>query len=103
MFIFANLLYAFASILNIALTIYTYIIIARAVISWVNPDPYNPIVRFLHRVTDPLLDRIRRVMPDMGGIDLSPMILLLGVFFLQKFLVSSLFDMVHRLKFGLGG
>ena len=103
MFIFANLLNAVASVIDIALTIYTYIIIARAILSWVNPDPYNPIVRFLHRATDPLLYRVRRFMPDTGGLDLSPIIVLLAIFFLQKFVVASLFDLVHRLKFGFGG
>jgi YggT family protein len=103
MFLFANLLYAVASIINIALTVYMYIIIGSAIISWVNPDPYNPIVRFLHRATDPLLYRVRRFMPDTGGLDLSPMVVLLAIFFLQKFVINSMFDLAQRLKFGMGG
>jgi YggT family protein len=103
MFVLANLLNAVAYLLDILLTIYMYIIIARAVISWVNPDPYNPIVRFLHQVTDPVLYRVRRVLPPMGAIDLSPLVVLLAIIFLQRFLISSLFDLVHRLKFGFGG
>jgi YggT family protein len=103
MFVLANLLNAVAYLLDILLTIYMYIIIARAIISWVNPDPYNPIVRFLHQVTDPLLNRVRRVLPAMGGIDLSPLVVLFVIIFLQRFLVSSLFDLVNRLKFGFGG
>jgi len=70
-------------LLNFLLDIYIFAVIGRAVISWVNADPYNPIVRFLVQITDPLLIRIRRYMPVMGGIDLSPMLLILGVIILQ--------------------
>jgi YggT family protein len=101
MFIIANFLNAVAYVLNFGLNIYMYIIIARAILSWVNPDPYNPIVNFLYRATDPVLYRVRRMLPDMGGLDLSPMIVLLAIFFLQKFLVSSIFELVNRLKFGV--
>ena len=73
-----------------ALSAYIWIVIGRAVISWVNADPYNPIVRFLIQVTDPILLRIRRYIPSMGGIDLSPMILILAIVFLQSFLVPTL-------------
>lgn len=103
MFIVANFIGAVASILNTLLTLYMYVIIARAIISWVNPDPYNPIVRFLIRATDPVLYRVRRILPSTGGLDLSPLIVLLAIFFLQKFLVASLFDLATRLKFGFGG
>ena len=102
MFILANFLNAIAYILDTVLTIYMYIIIARAILSWVNPDPYNPIVNFLYRATDPVLYRVRRMLPDMGGLDLSPMIVLLAIFFMQKFLVSSIFELVNRLKYGVG-
>jgi YggT family protein len=102
MFIIANFLNAVAYVLEFALNIYMYIIIARAILSWVNPDPYNPIVNFLYRVTDPVLYRVRRMLPDMGGLDLSPLIVLLAIFFMQKFLVSSIFELVNRLKFGSG-
>jgi len=103
MFIFANFLNAVAYIINTLLTIYMWVIIIRALISWVNPDPYNPIVSFLYRATEPLLFRVRRIMPDLGGLDLSPMIVILVIIFLQRFVVSSLFDLVNRLKFGIGG
>jgi YggT family protein len=102
MFIIANFLNAVAYVLEFGLNIYMYIIIARAILSWVNPDPYNPIVNFLYRATDPVLYRVRRMLPDMRGLDLSPMIVLLAIFFMQKFLVSSLFELVNRLKFGSG-
>jgi YggT family protein len=80
-----------------------YIVIARAIISWVNPDPYNPIVNFLMRVTDPVLDRVRRMLPDLGGLDLSPLIVLLAIFFMQKFVIATLFELANRLKYGIGG
>jgi YggT family protein len=102
MFIIANFINALAYILDFALTIYMYILIARAILSWVNPDPYNPIVSFLYRATEPILQRVRRVLPNMGGLDLSPLLILLAIFFLQKFIVTSLFELVNRLKFGMG-
>lgn len=91
MFVLANFLNALASLVDFALSAYMWVIIGRAIISWVNADPYNPIVRFLHEVTDPLLYRIRRVLPlAAGGIDFSPMILILALIFLQSFLVPTL-------------
>jgi YggT family protein len=75
-----------------------WIIIGRAVISWVNPDPYNPIVRFLHSVTEPVLYPIRRWLPiNLGGIDFSPILVILAIIFLQSFLVQSLADLAHSL------
>ena len=90
MFMLGNFIKAIADLINFVLGAYIWVVIARAVISWVNADPYNPIVRFLHQVTDPLLARIRKVVPIMGGLDLSPMILILAIFFLQKYLVPTL-------------
>ncbi|MBA2879932.1 YggT family protein [Desulfosalsimonas propionicica] len=76
------------------MTVYMWIIIAQAVLSWVNPDPYNPIVRIIRQVTDPVLFQIRRRIPTVfGGIDFSPIIVLLGIIFLQEFLVKSLFQL----------
>jgi YggT family protein len=81
---------AIAKLINFALSAYIWIVIGRAVISWVNADPYNPVVRFLVQATDPLLSRIRRFLPVMGGLDLSPMLLVFAVVFLQSFLVPTL-------------
>ena len=98
MFVIGNFLYALAVVVDYALTIYLWIVIARAVLSWVSPDPYNPIVRFIHNVTEPVLYRIRRLLPfDLGGIDISPIIVLLAVIFLQKFLVGSLVGLSRTL------
>lgn len=102
MFVFANLLEALAQILNVGLEIYFWILIIRALISWVNPDPYNPIVRFLYQATEPVLERIRRVLPVMGGLDLSPLIAILAIMFIKRFLVATLIDMAFRLKTGGG-
>lgn len=98
MFLFANLIAGIADVLDWILTAYLWIIIARAILSWVNPDPYNPIVRFVNRVTDPVLYVIRRRIPtSFGGIDFSPMIVMLLILFLQRVLVRSLIDVAVRL------
>jgi len=98
LFILANLLDALAVVISYLLTIYMWIIIIRALISWVNPDPYNPIVRFLYQITEPVLYPIRRRLPFMGGIDLSPIVVLLIIVFLQAFLVKTLSELAVRLK-----
>ncbi len=98
MFVIGNFLAAIAKILDIALTLYMWIIIARAVVSWVNPDPYNPIIRFLNAVTEPVLYQIRRRLPiSFGGIDFSPIIVILVIVFIQSFLVRSLAEMAIRM------
>ena len=93
MFVMGNFLIAFAKVLNIALTLYLWIVIIRALISWVNPDPNNPIVVFLQRITDPALRPIQRAIPSAGGIDFSPIILILVIYFLQFFLVNTLMQL----------
>ncbi len=93
MFAISNLLAAVAKVLDIALTIFMWVIIARAILSWVSPDPYNPIVRFIHNVTEPVLYQVRRRIPlNLGGMDFSPIIILLAVIFLQQFVVQSLYE-----------
>jgi YggT family protein len=99
MFVFGNLIIAVARIIDIALTLYMWIIIIRAVLSWVNPDPYNPIVRLLYQVTEPVMALVRRWIPLRGmGIDLSPMIILLAIVFLQSFLVPSLMQLAYSFR-----
>ena len=98
MFVVANFLVAVARVLDILLTLYMWIIIGRAVISWVNPDPYNPIVRFLNSATEPVLYPIRRRLPlSLGGIDFSPILVILAIIFIQSFLVRSLAQLASRL------
>lgn len=100
MFVLANLIDASATVIYYLLTIYMWVIIIRSLISWVNPDPYNPIVRFLYQATEPVLYPIRRRLPFMGGIDLSPIIVLLIIIFLQVFLVKTLNELAVRLRIG---
>jgi len=98
MFIFGNLIHAVAYILDTVLTLYMWIIIVSALLSWVNPDPYNPIVRFLHSVTDPVLRPIRRKVGFSMGLDLSPMIVILLIMFIKHFVVASLFGVSARMR-----
>ena len=98
MIIMSNFLIAIAKVLDIVLTIFMWIVIARAVLSWVSPDPYNPIVRFIHQVTEPVLYQIRRRIPvSFGGIDFSPILVFLAIIFLQQFVVNSLLKMAQTL------
>jgi YggT family protein len=99
MFLIGNLFGAIALILHYALWFYMWIVIARAVISWVSPDPYNPIVQFLYRATEPVLEPIRRRLPGGGfGIDFSPLIVILAIYFLDEFLVRSLQHIAIQLR-----
>ena len=98
MFILSNFINSIATILHILLNLYMWIFIIRALISWVSPDPYNPIVRFLYNITDPVMDRVRRYLPlNFGGIDLSPMVVILALIFLDSFLVPTLHELAMRL------
>ena len=100
MFVLSNLISAIAQALGLVLTLYLYIVIARALISWVNPDPYNPIVKFLYRATEPLLSRVRRVLPVMGGLDLSPLLVLLAIVFLplQPFSIAQTMPPISSMR-----
>ncbi len=98
MFVAGNFINGVATVLNIVLNIYLFVIIARALISWVSPDPYNPIVQILYRLTEPVLAPIRYRMPDMGGIDISPIVVMLAITLLQSFLVASLHDIARVMR-----
>jgi YggT family protein len=83
--IIREIILALAQVVDLAFSIYIFIIIGRAILSWVNPDPYNPIVRFLHSATDPVLYKIQRWIPmTFSGIDFSPLVLLVALTFLQR-------------------
>ncbi len=97
MSILANLLAALAQLVQVLFQIYWLLIIVRVLISWVNPDPFNPIVQGLSRLTDPILDPLRRVIPSIGPIDLSPLAALLILQALRYFLVQTLMDLSVRL------
>jgi YggT family protein len=100
MFVLSNFLVAAAHILDIALTILYWLILIRALISWVNPDPYNPIVQFLYKTTEPILYPIRKLLPFSlrFGIDISPILAFLAIMFLRSFLVRTLMDLAIRLR-----
>jgi len=97
MFIIANLIDAIATLMDMVLWLAMWLIIIRALISWVSPDPYNPIVRFIDQATDPILRPIQRALPPMGGIDLSPLIAIFAIIFLQSFIVRTLHDVAMRM------
>ena len=99
MFILSNFIAALAQVLDYVLWAYIWILFGRVVVSWVNADPYNPIVRFLYNATEPVLARIRRLLPVYaGGFDLSPLVAWIAILFLQRFLVRSLYDLAYGLR-----
>ena len=99
MFVLGNLLLSVARLLDIVITLLYWIIIIRSLISWVNPDPFNPIVQFLQRTTDPILTPIRRVFKmQFWAVDISPIIAVLCLLFIQSFLVRTLTDFALRLR-----
>jgi YggT family protein len=100
MFIFSNFLIAIAKILDIVLTVLYWLILIRALISWVNPDPFNTIVQFLYKTTEPILEPIRKILPAglRWGIDISPIIAFLAILFLKSLLVRTLIDLAIRLR-----
>jgi len=98
-FIASNFLTSVAEVISIILNLYMWVIIIRALISWVNPDPYNPIVQMLYKITEPVLQPIRKLVPVYNiGIDLSPLIVILVIIFLRSFLVSSLYQLAQRMQ-----
>jgi YggT family protein len=97
MFVLSNLVNAIAVVLDMVLHLAMWLIIIRALISWVSPDPYNPIVQFLIRTTDPILRPLQRLIPPISGLDLSPLVAIFLIYFLQAFLVNTLHDIASRL------
>jgi YggT family protein len=95
MILLSNIILALAKIIELAdglLTVYKYVLIASALVSWVSPDPYNPIVNFLYKVTEPLLKRIRKVMPDTGAVDLSPLVAFALIYVVQIVVLNTMYD-----------
>lgn len=97
MFVLSNFIVAIAKISDVILSMMYWLILIRALISWVSPDPRNPIVQFLYRVTEPILQPIRRMLPSMG-IDISPIIAFFAIIFMKSFLVTSLYDIAFQLR-----
>jgi len=99
MFLFANLLVAVAQILDYVLWAYAWILLGRVIISYINADPNNPLIRFLYSATEPVLERVRAKLPlSSGSFDFSPIVVWLAVMFLQRFLVRSLYDLAQALS-----
>jgi YggT family protein len=98
MFVIGNLLHALAVVLDIVLNTLLIVILVNAVLSWVRPDPSNPIVMFLERVSDLVCDPIRRLFPTaVSGLDFAPFIAMLVIWFLRVFLVTTLNDLSIRM------
>jgi len=97
MYILGYFLQALAGVIHVVLMTAMIVVIARAVLSWVSPDPYNPIVRIINQFSEPLLFPVRKRVPYMGGIDFSPIIVLLIIMFLDNFLVPTLQTMAYSL------
>ena len=98
MFVLANFFQASAVVLGYLLELLWWLIIVRALLSWVNPDPYNPIVQFIERTTEPILAPFRRLIPTYKlGIDISPIVAMLFIYFLKIFLVQTLIGIAARL------
>ena len=100
MFVVSNFLQAVAIILDRLLQIYNYVVLVAVLISWVSPDPFNPVVRFLRSATEPVFEWVRRHLPftTVGMMDLSPILVFLVIWFGRMFLVSSLMDVAVRLR-----
>ena len=99
MFLVANLLVAVAQILDYVLWAYAWILLGRVLISYINADPNNPLIRFLYNVTEPVLERVRLKLPlSTGGFDFSPIVVWVAVMFLQRFLVRSLYDLAQAIS-----
>ena len=97
MFVVGNLLGALATVLDVVLNALGIVLVVNALLSWVRPDPSNPIVRFLDQVSDAVCDPIRRLFPTVvGGLDLAPMIAILLIMFLRQFVVGSLHELAFR-------
>jgi YggT family protein len=108
MFLFANVFETMATLiywLMSLLDLYSYILVARVVISWIDASPYNPLVRFICRVTDPLLNRINRYMPNVGGLDLSPLVVFFAIMVIKKIVLKTAYQylMLSSQNLGLKG
>ncbi|HJV34308.1 YggT family protein [Geomonas sp.] len=106
MILLANILLALAKIVELAnglLTIYKYILLASVVISWVNADPYNPIVNFIYRATEPVLRRVRRYMPDTGALDLSPLVVFVLIYLVQIVVFDTAYTYLMMLSSQMKG
>ena len=95
--VLSTFIQALAQILSMVINIYIWVVIIAALISWVRPDPYNPIVQIIYKLTEPLYAKIRRVIPTIiGGVDLTPILVILALKFIDLFVVQLLFSLASR-------
>lgn len=100
---FANLLLAVSKVISMVVGIYTFVVAGAVIISWISPDPYNPIVRFIRSVTDPLFERVRSLLPEVlkrQSIDFTPMIVIIILVFFETLVSGTLSDIGIKLKYG---
>lgn len=96
--VLSTLIEALAQILSMVINIYIWVVIIAALITWVRPDPYNPIVQILYKLTEPLYNKIRKVMPTLiGGVDIAPILVILALKFIDLFVVKLLFGLAYSL------
>ena len=88
----SSLFLALANLLDLVITIYTWLVIIRVILSWLSVDSYNPFVQFIIRVTEPALSKIRGIVPNLGGLDISPMVLILGLYLAKSILGGTFTD-----------
>jgi YggT family protein len=100
MFVFTNFFMAVISVADTVLTLYFWLIIISALLSWINPDPYNPIVSIIRRLTEPAFNLVRRWFPftNLGGVDLSPIVVLIAIQFTRMFVIQSLYQMAAGIR-----
>jgi len=98
MFVLGNLLITIGKLLNFAIGVYIWLIIIRALLSWFNPDPFNKFVQLLHDITEPVLRPVRRLLPVNLGIDISPIIIIILLYFTQSFIARTIIDLGVRLR-----
>lgn len=99
MFVFGNLLNGIAYVVNMVLELYLWIVIIRTILSWIRPNPFNPLVRIIYGLVDPVTYRLSRILPTrIGMFDIAPFVVILIIIFLQKFLIGSLFDLAMHLR-----
>ncbi|MDI6781931.1 MAG: YggT family protein [bacterium] len=97
MFVFGELLNSIAMLMGMLFKLVYFVLVVRMLLSWVNPDPYNQMVRFVYRVTEPILAPFRRIIPPMGMIDISPIVVFLLLSFIERFVVGVLLQLSSRI------
>lgn len=86
----AAILLAIPELLSLVINVFLFAILIQVIISWINPGSYNPAITLIHGLTEPLIAPVRRRMPDMGGLDLSPMVVMIGLVILEMLLIPPI-------------